>query len=93
MGNGISDEELLALKARNTRVETEKAWEVSWTRRFSIAVVTFVITFAYMKLTKQEPLWLGSFVPAFGYLLSTVSIPYLKEFWINHCHNKQDKQA
>lgn len=86
-------EALLTIQERNARVETEKAWEVSWVRRLSITVVTFVITFAYMKLTKQEPLWLGSFVPAFGYLISTFSIPYMKEFWVNHCYKKHDKQA
>ncbi len=84
---------LTAIKERNERVELEKAWEVSWVRRISITIVTFVITFAYMKLTNQEPLWLGSIVPAFGYLISTVSIPYMKEFWVNHSYKKQDKQA
>lgn len=37
------EKELIAIKERNWRVEMDKAWEISWTRRLFIAVATYVI--------------------------------------------------
>ncbi|MEK7615775.1 MAG: hypothetical protein AAB420_01035 [Patescibacteria group bacterium] len=37
------EERIKTIEARNTRVETDKAWETSWTRRLSIAIATYII--------------------------------------------------
>ena len=31
------------LKTRNKRVEADKAWETSWTRKIIIAVITYIL--------------------------------------------------
>ena len=39
-------DEINAIKARNNRVEKDKAWETSWIRRICIAILTyFVVVF------------------------------------------------
>ena len=34
------EQRLAAIEERNRRVETDKAWEISWMRRIAIAVMT-----------------------------------------------------
>ena len=35
--------EISAIKGRNARVETEKAWETSWQRRIGIIITTYFV--------------------------------------------------
>jgi preprotein translocase subunit SecF len=74
--------DIVEIKERNTRVETEKAWEMSLFRKILIAILTYfviVIFFIFAKLPKP---FLGAIVPAIGFILSTLSISYFKNIWI-----------
>ena len=67
---------------RNARVEADKAWETSLTRRCVIAVVTyFVATFFMWRIGVTEP-FLNALVPTGGYLLSTLSLGIIKKWWL-----------
>lgn len=78
------------IKERNARVEADKAWETSWVRRLFIASVTYVIAAFYMNYAGLGNAYLSAFVPTGGYLLSTLSLPYLKKIWINKCYKNQE---
>ena len=41
------EKEIELIKERNKRVETDKAWETSWTRKICIAVLTYLVVVAY----------------------------------------------
>lgn len=86
----MDDTDIRKLKERNERVEAEKAWETSMTRRCFIALFTYAIAFIYMKHTGLGNPALGAFVPSGGYFLSTLSIPFAKSFWINNLYKKQE---
>ena len=45
MNNEKIESEIKNIKARNARVELDKKWETSWTRRFCICVLTYIISF------------------------------------------------
>jgi len=75
--------EIALLKERNLKVEGDKAWEVSWTRKLSIATATYFIAGIWLVIIKDSFPWLKSFVPAGGYLLSTLSLPFIKRWWLN----------
>ena len=74
--------EFEAIKERNRRVETDKAWEVSWTRRLFIAVVTYVTAGVWLVTISDTNPWLKAIVPVAGYVLSTLSLSSLKKWWI-----------
>lgn len=76
------EKEIELLKERNLRVEGDKAWEVSWTRRVFIFVSTYVIAGIWLVVIHDTFPWLKAFVPAAGYLLSTLSLPFIKKWWI-----------
>jgi two-component system phosphate regulon response regulator PhoB/two-component system alkaline phosphatase synthesis response regulator PhoP len=74
--------EIAALHARNARVEADKAWETSWVRQGFIAAVTYVFSVLFMYAANNDQPWLYGFVPVMGYVLSTLSLPSLKKWWM-----------
>lgn len=72
--------------ARNKRVETEKAWETSWTRRGMIAVLTYaVISILFIFLGTPNPLE-NAVVPSIAFILSTLTGPFVKKLWLRYIH-------
>ena len=41
------EEEINKIKERNKKVELDKAWETSWTRKICIMVLTYIIVIIY----------------------------------------------
>lgn len=75
------EDRIAQLEARNQRVETDKAWETSWTRRLAIMILTYLVVVAYLHFVIRINPWLNALVPVVGFLLSTLTISYLKSLW------------
>lgn len=74
--------EVNKIKDRNNRVETDKKWETSWTRRICIGVLTYIVVVAYSYLiSKSTNIFLSSVVPVIGFLLSTLSLKAIRKIW------------
>ena len=73
--------EINSIKERNSRVELDKAWEISWTRHIFIAILTFVVACIWLILINEDAVLLKGAIPTLAYILSTVSIPQLKKLW------------
>ncbi len=82
-------DDLAIIQERNIRVEADKAWEMSWTRRIIIAVGTYVIIGGYLTILKLEQAWLHAFVPAAAYILSTLGLHYIKLVWLQKIYKKE----
>lgn len=76
------EEEFRRIAARNRKVELDKAWETSWFRRGVIAVFTYGIAFAWIYTIQDTNAALKALVPVAGFILSTITIPPLKRWWI-----------
>ncbi len=74
---------LVTIEQRNARVEAEKAWEISTFRRMMIAAVTYVIAAAFLVSINSEQSFLSAIIPTIGYVLSTLSLPAIKRWWIS----------
>ena len=77
------EERVAAIEARNKKVEQDKAWEVSWTRRISIAVLTYAVIVAYLIVINNNNPWINAAVPAVGFMLSTMAMSWVKAVWRN----------
>lgn len=75
-------ERIEKLEARNERVEADKAWETSWARKFAIMMLTYAVVVAYLHFVVHIDPWINAFVPVIGFILSTLTISLLKDFWI-----------
>lgn len=81
------EDEIEKIKERNKRVETEKAWETSWTRRAMIAVLTYtVISIVFIFIGISDPLK-NAVVPSIAFILSTLSGPFVKRVWLKYIHH------
>ena len=81
-----TEERLEIIEKRNSRVEAEKAWEVSIFRIASIMCLTYVIAYgAFIVIGNDNPLR-NSLIPVIGYFLSTQSLPILKKWWVEKCY-------
>jgi hypothetical protein len=67
---------------RNARVEADKAWETSKTRRLIIALGTYIIVGLYLQFLDVNNAWLHAIVPPCAYLLSTLTLKIIKNIWL-----------
>ena len=79
-------EDIESIKERNKRVEADKAWEVSVTRRIIIALMTYIIIVIFLWSISAPRPWLNAIVPTVGFILSTLTLPFFKRFWINNIY-------
>ena len=81
--------EIKKIQERNKRVELDKAWETSWTRKICIMILTYVIVVIYSYLIKQnDNILLSSPVPVIGFALSTLSLKYIRKVWEKKIYSK-----
>ena len=79
-----------AIEKRNKKVETDKAWEISWTRRVCIMLLTYVVVIAYSYvIRKSDNIFFSSLVPVIGFTLSTMSLNLIRKFWEKQEKNKK----
>jgi hypothetical protein len=79
--------EIDLIKERNKRVEMDKTWETSWTRKVLIAVITYLLIVIFMLVAKLEKPFIGAIIPTTAYLLSMSTLPYFKKWWIKKMIN------
>lgn len=76
------EKEINDIKERNKRVELDKAWETSWTRRICIMVLTYGVVLLYSYIVrKYSNIYLSSIIPVIGFTLSTLSIKVVRKIW------------
>jgi hypothetical protein len=76
------EKRIRGIEARNRRVELDKAWETSWTRKVSVAVLTYIVVSLYLAFVVKIDPWINAIVPTMGFLLSTLTLNYVKAYWV-----------
>ncbi len=76
------EKRLEELEARNQRVEIEKSWEVSWTRRILLSILTYLIIVLFMWFFELPDPFMNAIIPALALLLSGPSLTIAKRLWI-----------
>ena len=76
------EEEINNIKERNKRVELDKKWETSLTRKIFIMVLTYIVVIIYSYLARNyDNIFLSSLVPVIGFALSTLSLKVIRKIW------------
>ncbi len=76
--------EIENIKNRNNRVELDKRWETSFTRRLCICILTYIVVVIYTYvISKISNIFLSSLVPVIGFSLSTLSLKGVRKIWEN----------
>ncbi len=85
------EKEIKNIQNRNRRVEIDKKWETSLTRRLFIMILTYIIIVIYSYLIRNNNnIFLSYIVPVIGYILSTLSLKLIIKIW-EHRINLQIK--
>lgn len=70
------------IEARNKKVELDKKWETSWTRKIMIMILTYIVVVIYSYVVRQwDNILLSSLVPVIGFTLSTLSLGIVRNIW------------
>ena len=84
------EKEIEKIKERNKKVELDKAWETSWTRRICIMILTYIVVIIYSHLIQNtNNIALSSLVPVIGFTLSTLSLKLIRKIWENNKTTKE----
>ncbi|MBP3502155.1 MAG: hypothetical protein J6K42_01555 [Clostridia bacterium] len=84
------EKEIEQIKQRNKKVELDKAWETSWTRRICIMILTYIVVIIYSHLIQNtNNIALSSLVPVIGFTLSTLSLKLIRKIWENNKTTKE----
>lgn len=87
-------QEVRAIQIRNKKVELDKKWETSITRKICICVMTYVIVLLYSFLIqniKDISIFFTSFVPVIGFTLSTLSLKFIRKIWEKKVNNDRPR--
>ena len=84
------EKEIEQIKQRHKKVELDKAWETSWTRRICIMILTYIVVIIYSHLIQNtNNIALSSLVPVIGFTLSTLSLKLIRKIWENNKTTKE----
>ena len=70
------------IEERNRRVEGDKAWETSYARRILLVFFTYLAVGLYLRAIGVRQPWFNAIVPAVGFMLSTLTLPFFKRVWL-----------
>ena len=73
--------EIKKIQERNKKVELDKAWETSKTRKMSIAFLTYFVMVLVMYSLDMDNPFISAIIPTLGFTLSTFSLDFIKNFW------------
>ena len=54
MSNEELEKEIIKIKERNKRVELDKKWETSWTRKICICILTYIVVIIYSNMINKS---------------------------------------
>lgn len=76
------EKEINDIKERDKKVELNKAWETSWTRKLCIMFLTYIVVILYsLSISKINNVFLSSLVPVIGFTLFTLSLNAIRKIW------------
>lgn len=83
--------EINKIKLRNSKVEADKAWETSNARKFLVAFLTYIVISLFFLVSGNSEPFFSALVPTLGFLLSTLSVPVFKRYWVNNVYKKSGR--
>ena len=81
-------EDIEQIKLRNKRVEADKSWETSKTRKAIIAVLTYFIIVIFLGIIKAPKPWLNAIIPTMGFIFSTLTLSLFKRWWLKRFYKE-----
>ncbi len=81
--------EIEKIKERNKRVESDKTWETSFTRKVLIALATYIFISLFLWVAKIPDPLINALVPTIAFFISTLTIPAFKSLWLKYIYKRK----
>lgn len=82
------EEEINKIKERNRRVESDKAWETSWSRKILVSIFTYLVIALFFLFAGVKDPFINAIVPALAFILSTSSLFFFRNLWLKYIYKK-----
>jgi hypothetical protein len=76
------EKDILKIKERNKRVELDKEWETSLTRKIAILILTYVVIVIMFIVIGLPSPFLNAIIPSIAFVLSTLTLNPIKRIWM-----------
>jgi hypothetical protein len=76
------EKEIEIIKQRNKKVEADKAWETSFTRKIIIAILTYITVVLFFVFAGLANPFINAIVPSLAFVFSTMTLPFIKKIWL-----------
>ncbi len=83
------ESQIKELQQRNHRVESDKAWETSSSRKVLIVLITYILIVIFFYMANLPNPWINAIVPSFAFVLSTLTVPFCKKLWVKNWNKKK----
>lgn len=74
--------EVEKIQARNRRVEADKAWETSWTRRALLFGLTYIVVVIFYVVAELPNPLTNGLVSSAAFVVATSTVPHVKKWWL-----------
>ncbi|MFA6410346.1 MAG: hypothetical protein WCW26_02105 [Candidatus Buchananbacteria bacterium] len=75
------EQRIQKIEERNNKVQIDKAWETSWTRKILLAVFSYLAIGVYLWAIDLPRPWINAIVPAVAFMIQTLTLPFFKKLW------------
>ncbi len=89
MADPSLEQRIAVIEARNAKVSSDKAWETSATRRLALGVIIYIVSGFMLVLLGSSVPWFYAFIPVVGYLMSTLTLPFIRQIWQTSFYDKK----
>jgi len=77
------------IQDRNKKVETDKAWETSLTRKGILIILSYIVIVIFFLFAKLPDPFTNAIVPALAFVISTLTVPLFKNYWVKNYYQKK----
>ncbi len=83
------EQKIEQIEKRNQKVEGDKAWETSWSRKLLLTIFTYFAIGIYLRVIGVPRPWQNAIVPAVAFMISTLTMPWFKKFWLRYFYKEK----
>ncbi|HUQ85399.1 MAG TPA: hypothetical protein VM077_03690 [Candidatus Limnocylindrales bacterium] len=80
--------EIDKLRERNKKVDRNKAWEISSTRKLLIIILTYIVAVITLITIDNPSPFENAIIPSIGFFLSTLTLPLARKLWEKKIYKK-----
>ena len=82
------EKEINDIKLRNKKVELDKSWEISLTRKIIITFLTYIVILSLFLISGLSKPYFNALIPTLAFILSNLSLNLFKKIWIKYGTHK-----